>query len=92
MDAAVIGVHLPGFDEEAPRAYIVRRPGPDGDKLTEEEVKSYMASKLAKYKALTGGVKFAKSIPKNPSGKILKRIMREESKKELQAGAAKSKI
>jgi len=40
-------------------------------------------SRLAKYKELTGGVRFVESIPKNPSGKILKRILRESAQAEL---------
>jgi acyl-coenzyme A synthetase/AMP-(fatty) acid ligase len=60
--------------------------------LTEEEVKTYLGTRLAKYKALIGGVKFVDSIAKNASGKILKRILREESKKELEAGLNKAKL
>lgn len=92
VDAAVIGVPHPSGNGEAPRAYIVRRPGPEGQKLTEEEVKTFLGSRLAKYKALVGGVKFVDAIAKNPSGKILKRLLREESKKELEAGLSKSKL
>ncbi|KAI6801784.1 hypothetical protein KC335_g17961, partial [Hortaea werneckii] len=36
-------------------------------------------------KALTGGVVFIDAIPKNQSGKILKRILREQAKKETGA-------
>jgi acyl-coenzyme A synthetase/AMP-(fatty) acid ligase len=39
---------------------------------------------VAKYKKLTGGVEFVNAIPKNPSGKILKRVLREMAKKELE--------
>jgi acyl-coenzyme A synthetase/AMP-(fatty) acid ligase len=39
---------------------------------------------VAKYKELTGGVEFVNAIPKNPSGKILKRVLREMAKKELE--------
>lgn len=81
VDAAVIGVADSGGDGELPRAYVVKRPG-SGDGLTEEEVKGYLAPKLAKYKALAGGVRFVEVIPKNASGKILKRVLREEAAKE----------
>lgn len=57
--------------------------------MTEEEVKTYLGSKLAKYKALVGGVKFVDAIAKNASGKILKRLLREESKKEFEASLNK---
>ena len=87
MDAAVIGVSLPGEgDVERPRAYVVRQPVPESKDLTEGQILKFAAGKLAKYKALTGGVKFTDSIPKNASGKILKRILREDAKKDIQKG------
>ncbi|KAK3676144.1 hypothetical protein LTR78_003894 [Recurvomyces mirabilis] len=85
VDAAVIGVPAPQEkDGELPRAYLVRRPGGDG-KLTEQEVHAYMQEKLASYKQLTGGIVFSDAIPKNASGKILKRVLREQAKKEMGA-------
>jgi acyl-coenzyme A synthetase/AMP-(fatty) acid ligase len=88
VDAAVIGVRVPPDNSELPRAYVVRRPGERGKRLTEDDVKKFLAGKLIKYKALNGGVKFLDAIPKNPSGKILKRILREQAKKEIEAKAA----
>ncbi|KAA8652842.1 hypothetical protein EYZ11_003322 [Aspergillus tanneri] len=81
VDVAVIGLRGIVPDEELPRAYVVRRPG--GEALTEDEVKEHLLSRLAKYKALTGGVRFVDAIPKNASGKILKKVLREESQKEI---------
>ena len=83
MDAAVIGIHTIEDNGELPRAYVVKRTGKDGDALTEAEVKAYLADKLAKYKRLEGGVVFLAAIPKTASGKILKRILREQAKKEM---------
>jgi acyl-coenzyme A synthetase/AMP-(fatty) acid ligase len=51
--------------------------------LDETKVKVYCGERLAKYKELTGGVKFVESIPKNASGKILKRVLRDIAKEEL---------
>jgi acyl-CoA synthetase (AMP-forming)/AMP-acid ligase II len=85
VDVAVIGLRGVLPDSELPRAYVVRRPGV-GDGLTEEEVKAYLGGRLAKYKALTGGVKFVSAIPKNASGKILKKVLRDEAQKEIEAG------
>lgn len=89
IDAAVIGLPVDGADGEHPRAYVVRRPGDNGKALTESGIKEYCGSRLAKYKALTGGVKFVEAIPKNASGKILKRILREEAIKEAKGATAK---
>ncbi|KAJ5309366.1 FAD linked oxidase N-terminal [Penicillium atrosanguineum] len=91
VDAAVIGVTIPGADTEFPRAYIVRREG-KGLALTEGEVQKYVLERLARYKALTGGVKFVGAIAKNPSGKILKRVLREDAKIEIEAGLIKPRI
>lgn len=82
VDAAVIGVETGEKDSEAPRAYVVRRPGSDARKLDEVGVKAYVEPKLASYKRLEGGVRFVESIPKNASGKILKRLLREQAKQE----------
>jgi acyl-CoA synthetase (AMP-forming)/AMP-acid ligase II len=86
VDAAVIGV--PAFsirDGEMPRAYVVRRPGSEEAlRLTEKDLVEYVGTRLAHFKALTGGVKFVDAIPKNASGKLLKRMLREEYKKEME--------
>ena len=80
-DCAVIGVRLSkGSDVESPRAYVSRQPGAQ---VTEEQVKKLISENLASYKALTGGVVFLEEIPKSPSGKILKRILREEAAQEI---------
>ncbi|OCT52926.1 4-coumarate--CoA ligase-like 7 [Cladophialophora carrionii] len=84
VDAAVIGVPAASaLDGEAPRAYVVRRPGVSPAELTDRDVYDWVAGKLAKYKRLDGGVQFRDVIPKNASGKILKRILRDEAKKEM---------
>lgn len=85
VDAAVIGVQFGRDESQLPRAYVVRRAGNDGDSLTEDQVKKFTEVKLAQFKRLDGGVKFVTAIPKNASGKILKRVLREEAKKEMEA-------
>ena len=39
------------------------------------------------YKRLAGGVEFIDAVPKNPSGKLLRRVLRERGK-EIRARAA----
>jgi acyl-coenzyme A synthetase/AMP-(fatty) acid ligase len=64
-------------------AFVVRD---DEGELTEDEIKKFVASKSSKAKWLHGGVIFVDEIPKNPSGKILRRELRELLKKhELKA-------
>ena len=82
-DAAVIGVKFERDGTELPRAYVTRQKGNAGKSLTEKGVQQYLASKLASYKRLEGGVVFTQTIPKNASGKILKRILRETAAREI---------
>lgn len=85
IDCAVIGLKFkPNSDTESPRAYVVRRPGTN---ISEEEVKKLIRDRLASYKQLTGGVVFLDEIPKSPSGKILKRILRDQAQGEIDAKA-----
>ena len=85
VDAAVIGVQFSAHEGQLPRAYVVRRPGPDGSSLNEDDVKWFMKGKLAQYKRLDGGVRFVDAIPKSAAGKILKRLLRDEAKREIGA-------
>lgn len=64
---------IPVLDDEAgelPRAYVVKQ---DGMEITEQEVKDFVASRLVSHKKLRGGVIFVESVPKSPSGKLLRR-------------------
>ncbi|OTB12438.1 hypothetical protein K445DRAFT_378636 [Daldinia sp. EC12] len=77
-DVAVVGVTING--EELPRAYVV--PDPEV-KQTEQEIAQWMESKVVHYKRLRGGVKFVEAIPKNPSGKILRKLLRDQAASEV---------
>ncbi|RDW77504.1 hypothetical protein BP6252_05557 [Coleophoma cylindrospora] len=77
-DSCVVGVTING--EEVPRAYIVPR---QGEKPVESEIVNWMAKRVARHKRLLGGVVLVDAIPKNPSGKILRKILRERAKEEV---------
>jgi 4-coumarate--CoA ligase len=87
VDAAAIGIKQQGVHEgsELPRVYVVRRPDPEDDELTEQDGYDAVKAKLTKYKWLEGGVKFVDVIPRNLSGKILKGALRERAEKEMEA-------
>ncbi|EHY61276.1 hypothetical protein HRR83_008973 [Exophiala dermatitidis] len=87
-DAAVIGMPTEDGDEK-PRAFIVRQVGERGAKLTAEEVADFVATKVVRYKRLAGGVEFLDAIPKNPSGKILRRQLRDQARERLRRQGAK---
>lgn len=67
-------------NDEAPRAYIVLKPG---QTATAEDIVQFMEGKVSAFKRITGGVRFIEAIPKNPSGKILRKTLREQAKEEL---------
>ncbi|KAG4067360.1 hypothetical protein HA402_000351 [Bradysia odoriphaga] len=71
-DAGVIGI----LDEkvgELPFAFVVKQQPSD---VTEKDIIEFVAERSSPAKRLHGGVKFVKEIPKNPSGKILRRELR----------------
>jgi len=71
-EAAVIGQESAKWGE-SPFAIVVRTD----DSLSESEVVNYCADKLAAFKRPQGAA-FVDVIPRNPSGKILKRVLREQ--------------
>ena len=72
-EVAVYGV-LDQMKGEIVKANIVLKAGCT---LTEEQMREFCSEKIAKYK-MPKSFKFVKSIPKNPTGKILKRMLRQE--------------
>ena len=65
---------------EAPRAYVVIKPGSN---LSAEAIKQFVDESTVHYKHLSGGVEFVDLIPKSASGKILRRELRDKFMNEL---------
>ncbi|KAF7371122.1 Phenylacetyl-CoA ligase [Mycena sanguinolenta] len=85
-DVAVIG--LPDdFAGELPLAFIVLKPQPASEvksdaqaqKRIRESLFKHVSTSKSSYKWLTGGIQFVESIPKSASGKILRRVLREQA-------------
>ncbi len=72
VEAAVIGVEDERFGQRL-AAYVVAR-GP----LSEAEVKTYVAERLARFK-VPRQVTFLQELPRNPTGKVVKRLLRQQS-------------
>ena len=70
-DAAVIGQESARWGE-SPAAVVVR-----SEEVEPDEILEFCSGKLARFK-LPRSVEFVDEIPRNPSGKILKRILREQ--------------
>lgn len=77
-DACVLGVYDADRATEVPRAFIVKAAAvKDVDNLAlEKEIHRWFNAKVASHKRLRGGIQFTDAIPKSPSGKILRRIVR----------------
>ncbi|KAK1147183.1 hypothetical protein N8T08_001922 [Aspergillus melleus] len=75
-DVAVTGVKIGQSGTELPRAYVVPAPGYSAGKPLADEIIAFVAEKVISYKKLRGGVHFMDAIPRNPSGKILRRELK----------------
>ncbi|GAB1312493.1 hypothetical protein MFIFM68171_02703 [Madurella fahalii] len=80
-DAGVIGIYDKSEATEWPRAFVVPRRGrqnmsrADLESLA-GELKALVEKRTVKYKWLMGGIVFVDRIPKSPSGKILRRVLK----------------
>lgn len=72
-ESAVIGIPDDRMGEVG-RAFIVNRPGAT---LTADEVLAFCKQRLANFK-IPRSVHFVDTLPRNPSGKVLKNVLREE--------------
>ncbi len=77
-DVQVIGVPDKRYGEEIMACIILK----DGETMTEEEMKQYIADHMARHK-VPRYIEFVKSFPMNAAGKILKYKMREDAAKRL---------
>lgn len=71
LESAVVGVPHEVYGE-VPKAYVVLK---EGQSISEEQIVSYCASQLAKYK-VPYQVEFLAQLPRNASGKVLKHTLR----------------
>ncbi|KAH3919563.1 hypothetical protein HBI56_028330 [Parastagonospora nodorum] len=77
-DVAVMSVK-DDYSGELPKAYIVLKPGIEENMAIGKEIIVYVKEKKVRYKWVKE-VEFINEIPKSPSGKILRRILRDKEK------------
>jgi acyl-CoA synthetase (AMP-forming)/AMP-acid ligase II len=74
LEAAVVGEPDERWGE-VPVAFVVRRPGAD---VEAEQLREFCLARLAKFK-VPRRVEFIDVLPRNPSGKVLKRVLRDSA-------------
>ncbi|KAI1014681.1 hypothetical protein LB503_004109 [Fusarium chuoi] len=90
FDCAVIQVP----DErsgEVPKAFVVKSSLAEtlDEVQVANDIMKHVADNKASYKQLRGGVEFLEVIPKSPSGKILRRLLRDKEREKRRAEGAK---
>jgi acyl-CoA synthetase (AMP-forming)/AMP-acid ligase II len=75
LDVAVVGAPDAAAGE-IPMAYVVRK---NGARVCAEDLMQFVSGRVAAYKKVRA-VEFIAEIPKSPSGKILRRILKERAR------------
>ncbi|KAF7917555.1 hypothetical protein BELL_0532g00090 [Botrytis elliptica] len=94
-DCCVVGAFDKERETEVPVGFLVGKGsiGKEDRKVYGEregrEVEKWLGGKVADYKRLRGGVRWVESIPKSASGKILRRVFKDQIKKEEEGKIAK---
>jgi acyl-coenzyme A synthetase/AMP-(fatty) acid ligase len=67
---------------EVPKAFVVKSPefASRPDEEVAQILMKHVADHKSSYKQIKGGVEFLNEIPKSPSGKILRRLLRDKEK------------
>ena len=81
-DVAVVGIYAKDQATEVPRAFIVPKPGVEGNSKTAQDIMDWLQAKVAHHKRLRGGVRFVDEVPKSASGKILRRLLKVKAQEE----------
>ncbi|QRW11517.1 AMP binding enzyme [Ceratobasidium sp. AG-Ba] len=83
-DVGVVGL-ADEYSGEVPLAFVVlseegKKRGKKEEAAMRKEIRKFVEDQKIKYKWLEGGIVFIDAIPKNPSGKILRRLLRDQAK------------
>lgn len=81
----MIGVYDSSQATEIPRAYIVLDPKIAPSEKIQKEIMKYVSDQVVSYKQIRS-ICFIDVIPKSNTGKILRRVLRDQAKKETIAG------
>lgn len=67
----------------------MKAPGAGSDEEVSKALTKYVEDHKARHKWLKGGIRFVDAIPKSPSGKILRRLIRDQEKEARRKAGAK---
>ncbi|BEI89355.1 uncharacterized protein CcaverHIS019_0207170 [Cutaneotrichosporon cavernicola] len=89
-DAAVVGLYDKSQATELPTAYVIVTDEVDksdsGRAAFNKDIQMWVAARAARHKRLGGGVYIVDELPKSPSGKLLRRFLRDKGQAERDAG------
>ncbi|ETN40534.1 uncharacterized protein HMPREF1541_04811 [Cyphellophora europaea CBS 101466] len=77
---------------EVPKAFVVKSSEvglEESDAMLRRNISKFVEKEKARHKWLAGGVEFIDVIPKSPSGKILRRMLRDKEREARKKGGAK---
>lgn len=77
-DVAVMGMP-DDYSGELPKAHVVLKPGVKADSAVGKELILFVQEKKVRYKWIKE-IEFVEEIPKSPSGKILRRVLKDRAK------------
>lgn len=74
---AVCGVWSDAAATDLVRAYVAPRDGVEKTSQTAVSLAKFLAEQVSGYKQLSGGVVFLDELPKSPTGKVLRRLLKD---------------
>ena len=77
---------------EVPKAFVVKSPSVgagESDESVAQSIIQHVEKAKSRHKWLKGGVEFIDVIPKSPSGKILRRLLRDKEREARKKQGAK---
>lgn len=79
-EAAVIGIWSEKEATEIPRAFVVLKEPVQPSAMADvsKSIADFVATQVSTYKRLRGGVVIIKELPKNTTGKVLKKALKDE--------------
>ena len=90
-DCAVVPA-LDGSAGEVPKAFVVKSSSvglEENDRMVKRDIAKHVEQHKARHKWLKGGIEFIDAVPKSPSGKILRRVLRDKDKESRRKKTAK---